>query len=145
MDMYRLPVGQDAPRIVNAVIEIPGNTRNKVEYDPELGVFCIDRVLYSPVRYPGDYGFIPGTLSPDGDALDVLVLVTEPTFTGCVMSVRPIGMLEMTDEAGTDEKILAVPENDPRYQEIHDLGDLPHHIAKEIEYFFNIYNSSLDK
>jgi inorganic pyrophosphatase len=81
MDMYRLPVGQDAPRIANAVIEIPGNTRNKVEYDPELGVFCIDRVLYSPVRYPGDYGFIPGTLSPDGDALDVLV--TEPTFTGC--------------------------------------------------------------
>lgn len=139
MDLYHLPTGAGAPQIINAVIEIPKDTRNKVEYDHDLGVFRVDRVLHSPVRYPGDYGFIPSTLSPDGDALDVLVLVTEPTFTGCLMSVRPIGMLEMSDEAGGDEKVLAVPENDPRFGEIRDLPDLPQHLLKEVEYFFDIY------
>jgi inorganic pyrophosphatase len=139
MNFYTLPLGEKAPEIIDAVIEIPKDTRNKVEYDPRLGVFRVDRVLYSPVRYPGDYGFIPSTLSPDGDALDVLVLVTEPTFTGCVMSVRPIGLLEMKDEAGGDEKVLAVPESDPRFHEIRDLTNLPKHLLNEVEYFFNIY------
>jgi inorganic pyrophosphatase len=137
--MYDLPIGQRAPEVIDAVIEIPMNSRNKIEYDHEFEVFHIDRVLYSPVRYPGDYGFIPSTLSEDGDALDVLVLVTEPTFTGCVITVRPIGMLAMTDEAGSDEKILAVPERDPRFLEMHDLPDLPQHLLREAEYFFDIY------
>lgn len=139
MSMYDLPIGEHAPEIIDAVIEIPKDTRNKIEYDHELGVFRIDRVLHSPVRYPGDYGFIPSTLSPDGDALDVLVLVTEPTFTGCVFTVRPIGLLEMTDEAGSDEKVLAVPEQDPRFLEVRDLSDLPQHLLREAEYFFDIY------
>jgi inorganic pyrophosphatase len=139
VNMYDLPIGKRAPQIVDAVIEIPKDTRNKIEYDHELGVFRVDRVLHSPVRYPGDYGFIPSTLSPDGDALDVLVLVTEPTFTGCVVTVRPIGLLEMTDEAGSDEKVLAVPEQDPRFLEVHDLADLPQHLLREAEYFFDIY------
>jgi len=139
VNMYELPVGEYAPEIIDAVIEIPKDTRNKIEYDHELGVFRIDRVLYSPVRYPGDYGFIPSTLSPDGDALDVLVLVTEPTFTGCLFTVRPIGLLEMTDEAGSDEKVLAVPDRDPRFLEVRDLADLPQHLLREAEYFFDIY------
>jgi inorganic pyrophosphatase len=137
--MLDLPLGDRVPMVVDAVIEIPRNSRNKVEYDHEVGVFRVDRVLYTPVRYPGDYGFIPSTLSPDGDALDILVLVTEPTFTGCVIQVRPIGLLEMTDEAGGDEKILAVPETDPRFEEIHDLPDLPQHLLREAHHFFEIY------
>jgi inorganic pyrophosphatase len=137
--MLDLPPGSRVPYIVDAVVEIPKNTRNKVEYDHEQEVFRVDRVLYAPVRYPGDYGFIPSTLSPDGDALDVLVLVTDPTFTGCVIEVRPIGLLEMTDEAGGDEKVLAVPQTDPRFEEILDLPDLPQHLLREAHYFFDIY------
>jgi hypothetical protein len=109
MDFYEMPPGNEAPEIVNVIVEIPKGTRNKIEYDPTDRVFRLDRVLYSPVYYPGDYGFIPGTLSKDGDALDVLVLVTDPTFTGCVLQARPIGVLEMRDEKGFDEKILTVP------------------------------------
>ncbi len=139
MTLYDLPVGDGAPDVVTVVVEIPKGTRNKIEFDPARGVFRLDRVLYSPMLYPGDYGFIPGTLSPDGDALDVLVLVTDPTFTGCVLTARPVGVLEMRDEAGVDEKVLAVPDRDPRFAETHDLGDIPQHSLKEIEYFFDVY------
>lgn len=139
MDYYALPPGSRLPEAVTVVVEIPKGTRNKVEYDPKLMVFRIDRVLYSPIHYPGDYGFIPGTKSPDGDALDALVLVTEPTFTSCVMTARPVGVLEMRDEAGIDEKVLAVPDRDPRFDEAHDLEDLPGHLVKEVEYFFRVY------
>lgn len=139
MRFYDLPIGSEAPDVVNAVVEIPKGSRNKVEYDPDLDVFRVDRVLYSPIHYPGDYGFIPGTLSPDGDALDILVLVTESTFTGCVLAARPIGVLEMKDEAGTDEKIFAVPDQDPRFAEMMNLSDLPAHLLKEVEYFFEVY------
>lgn len=139
MSLYDLAPGDSAPDVVNVVVEIPKGTRNKIEFDPTDAVFRLDRVLYSPVHYPGDYGFIPGTLSPDGDALDVLVLVTDPTFTGCVLSARPIGVLEMRDEAGVDEKVLAVPERDPRFRELRNLSDLPGHLLKEIEYFFEVY------
>lgn len=139
MNYYTLPTGEGAPQVVNVVVEVPAGTRNKVEYDPALQVFRVDRVLYSPIHYPGDYGFLPSTLSPDGDALDVLVLVTDPTFTGCVLSARPIGLLDMRDEAGADEKVLAVPETDPRFEEIEDLPDLPQHLVKEVQYFFEVY------
>jgi inorganic pyrophosphatase len=125
MDFYEMPPGTEVPEVVNVIVEIPKGTRNKIEYDPTDRVFRLDRVLYSPVYYPGDYGFIPGTLSKDGDALDVLVLVTDPTFTGCVLQARPIGVLEMRDEKGFDEKILAVPAHDPRFDEISDLSNLP--------------------
>lgn len=139
MSLYDLPVGDDAPATVNVVVEIPKGTKNKIEFDPEFGIFRLDRVLHSPLSYPGDYGFIPSTLSPDGDALDALTLVTDATFTGCVLRVRPIGALVMRDEAGKDEKILAVPTEDPRFEELRDTSDLPAHLLKEAEYFFNVY------
>ena len=93
-----LPVGPKSPEVINVVIEIPQEGQNKYEYDKELHVFRLDRNLYSPVHYPGDYGFIPSTLGDDGDPLDVLVLVDSPSFSGCVMEVRPIGLLEMMDQ-----------------------------------------------
>jgi inorganic pyrophosphatase len=136
--MYDLPIGERAPEIIDAVIEIPKDSQSKIEYDGGPGAFRVDRVLHSPVRYPGDYGFIPSTLSPEGDALDGLVLVTESTFAGCVSDVRPIGLLEMTDETGTDEKMLAVPEQDPRFLEVHDLSDLPQRLLREAEHFLDI-------
>lgn len=141
MSLADIPAGAEAPRIVHVVVEIPKGSRNKVEYDAGLGAFRLDRVLYSPIHYPGDYGFIPSTLSADGDALDILVLVSEPTFTGCVLSARPIGMLRMTDEKGSDEKILAVPHKDPRYTEVVGLSDLGSHLVREIEHFFEVYKA----
>ncbi|MGI6208586.1 MAG: inorganic diphosphatase [Anaerolineae bacterium] len=139
INLYHLSAGDRVPDIVNVVIEIPAGTRNKVEYDPVYGVFRVDRVLHTPMHYPGDYGFIPGTLSPDGDPLDALVLVTEATFTGCVLSSRPIGILEMIDEDRRDQKILAVPEADPRFDEVVSLDGLGHHLLREVEFFFSVY------
>lgn len=124
---------------VEAVIEIPRGSRNKYEFDHERGVYRLDRVLYSSVHYPTDYGFIPGTLSLDGDPLDVLVVVDEATFTGCHMRARPIGTLIMVDEKGEDEKILAVPCDDPRFNQTHKLGDLASHWPLEIAAFFRTY------
>ncbi|WIG57956.1 MAG: Inorganic pyrophosphatase [Ktedonobacterales bacterium] len=124
---------------VEVVIEIPRGSRNKYEYDHERGVFRLDRVLYSSVHYPTDYGFVPGTLSGDGDPLDVLVIVEEPTFTGCHVRVRPVGTLTMVDEKGEDEKILAVPVGDPRFTGIRTLSDLQEHWPQEISAFFRTY------
>ncbi len=124
---------------IDAVVEIPRGSRNKYEYDHGEGVFRLDRVLYSSVHYPTDYGFIPGTLAADGDPLDVMIIVEEPTFPGCRVRVRPVGVLIMADEKGRDEKILAIPEADPRFADIRDLSDLPHHWLREIENFFTIY------
>jgi inorganic pyrophosphatase len=134
-----LPVGKNAPELVNAVIEIPLEGINKYEYDKELHVFRLDRNLFSPVHYPGDYGFIPSTLGDDGDPLDVLVLVDTPSFPGCVLTVRPIGALEMTDQGEGDEKILAVGEGNPRYNDVKNYTDVYPHILKEITHFFSIY------
>ena len=138
-DYLALPIGDVAPDEVNAVIEIPRGQTNKYEYDEQLHVFRLDRNLYSPVHYPGDYGFIPSTLSDDGDPLDVLVLVDAPSFTGCVMTVRPIGMLRMTDQGREDEKILAVGMNNPIYKDVRDYAGLYPHVLLEIEHFFTIY------
>ncbi len=138
-NLYHIPIGDRAPSVVSMVVEIPKGTRNKVEYDPRYGVFRLDRVLYSAVYYPGDYGFIPQTLSEDGDALDILVFTTDPTFVGCVVMAQPIAVLVMSDEKGQDEKILAVPSHDPRFQEVNELHDMPHHHVREIEHFFAIY------
>lgn len=124
---------------VEATIEIPRGSRNKYEYDHERGIFRLDRVLYSSVHYPTDYGFLAGTLSGDGDPLDVLVVVDEPTFPGCHMRVRPIAALTMSDEKGLDEKILAVPLDDPRYNTIMHLPDLQGHWPREIAAFFRTY------
>jgi len=134
-----LPVGDAAPDEVNAVIEIPRGQTNKYEYDKKLNVFRLDRNLYSPVHYPGDYGFIPSTLSDDDDPLDVLVLVDAPSFTGCLMTVRPVGMLRMVDQGREDEKILAVGTSNPIFKDVHDYSELYPHLLREIEHFFSIY------
>ena len=124
---------------VDAIVEIPRGSRNKYEFDPASESIRLDRVLFSSVHYPGDYGFIVGTKCGDGDPLDVLILVEEPTFPGCRVRVRPIGVLHMRDEGGDDEKILAVPDGDPRFAEVNDLNDLPHHWLAEVKNFFATY------
>ena len=134
-----LPVGPKSPALVNAVIEIPLEGISKYEYDKDLHVFRLDRNLFSPVHYPGDYGFIPSTLGDDGDPLDVLVLVDTPSFSGCVQEVRPIGVLEMIDQGQGDEKILCVGKGNPRYNDVHEYSDIYPHILKEITHFFSIY------
>ncbi len=122
-----------------ALVEIPKGCRNKYEYDDKLGRFVLDRVLYSPMHYPTDYGMILDTLHTDGDPLDVMVVVNEPTFPGCVVPVRPVGVLIMRDEKGEDEKVLAVPVGDPRFKDVNTLEDLPAHLLREIEHFFKVY------
>jgi inorganic pyrophosphatase len=139
MNYLHLPIGEKAPELVNAVIEIPAGGVNKYEYDKKLGVFRLDRTLYSPVHYPGDYGFVPSTLAADNDPLDIVVLVDQPTFTGCLVEVRPIGLLEMLDQGVKDEKVLAVSSNDPRYKHVCDYSDVEPHVLREIAHFFEIY------
>ncbi len=134
-----LPVGAKAPELVNAVIEIPLEGISKYEYDKTLHVFRLDRNLFSPVHYPGDYGFIPSTLGDDGDPLDVLVLVDTPSFPGCLQEVRPIGVLDMIDQGQGDEKIIAVGEGNPRYNDVNNYSDIYPHILLEIKHFFSIY------
>ena len=124
---------------IEAIVEIPRGSRNKYEIDHDSGIVRLDRVLYSSVHYPTDYGFIPNTKSADGDPLDVMVLVEEPTFPGCRIMIRPIGVLLMKDEKGTDEKILGVPLADPRFDGIEDIEQVQKHWLIEIENFFRTY------
>lgn len=131
--------------LIEVVVEIPRGSRNKYEMDKERGVLVLDRVLYSSVHYPTDYGFVSGTLALDGDALDALLVVDEPTFPGCHVMARAIGVLDMRDEKGPDQKILAVPVGDPRFTDIHDLGDIGEHWLREIENFFQTYKALEDK
>src|SRR5919202_5850182 len=133
------------PGLIEVVVEIPRGSRNKYELDKDHGVLRLDRVLYSSVHYPTDYGFIVGTLALDGDALDALVVIDEPTFPGCHIIARPIGVLDMTDEKGPDQKILAVAIGDPRFATIRDLHDLGQHWLREIENFFQMYKALEDK
>jgi inorganic pyrophosphatase len=137
--LHDLTAGPEPPERIHAYIEIPRGERNKYEIDKETGVLRFDRLLYSAVHYPGDYGFIPRTLAQDGDALDVLVLITAPTFPGCLMEVRPLGMFQMRDEKGVDEKILSVPVSDPFMDGYHDLDQIPPHTLREIDHFFAVY------
>jgi len=139
--MVELEPGPSPPDEVYVYIEVPQGSQNKYEYNHDLGVIMLDRVLYSPVHYPADYGHIPSTHCEDGDPLDVLVLVTEPTFPGCVITARPIGVMEMEDEKGLDDKVLAVPKDDPRFAQVKDLKDVPPHILKEIAHFFEVYKA----
>lgn len=123
----------------DVLIEIPKGSRNKYEYDFDLKKVRYDRMIFSSMMYPADYGFIPETLALDGDPLDVLVLVTEPTFPGCVMEVKPIGVFHMADEKGPDEKVICVPVSDPVWNRLNDLDDVNGHLIKEIEHFFRVY------
>lgn len=139
MKLYDLDPGPEIPELVRMIVEIPKNSANKYEYDGQLGIFRLDRALYSPMHYPGDYGFIPGTLADDGDPMDVLALVQEPSFTGCLIEVRPVGILNMVDQQEHDQKILAVPNRNPRYDQIHTMDQIFPHVRREIEHFFTIY------
>lgn len=121
------------------MIEIPKGSRNKYEYDHARHTIKFDRMLFSAMHYPSDYGFITETLAEDGDPLDALVLVWEPTFPGCVMDVRPVGVFKMRDEKGPDAKILCIPLGDPLWNHIQSLDDVPPHLLKEIEHFFKVY------
>jgi len=127
------------------MIEIPKGSRNKYEYDKEKKGLKFDRMLFSAVHYPSDYGFIQETLAMDGDALDALVLVWEPTFPGCIIDAKPVGLFKMWDEKGPDEKILCVPIYDPLWNHIESISDVPPHLLKEIEHFFSIYKELEEK
>lgn len=137
--LYDLDPGPETPELVRMIVEIPKGSANKVEYDGKLGLFRLDRTLYSPMHYPGDYGFIPGTLAEDGDPLDVLALVGEPSFTSCLIEVRPVGLLHMVDRDEQDQKVIAVPTRNPRYDQIHTMDQVFPHVRRELEHFFSIY------
>jgi inorganic pyrophosphatase len=134
-----LPPGPQPPEIVYTIVEIPRGSRNKYEYHEAMGIIKMDRLLYSSLHYPGDYGLIPQTLADDGDPLDTLIMVTEPTFPGCVVEVRPLGLFRMLDRGQADDKVLAVPASDPLYNEYRDLDDVPPHFLKEVAHFFTVY------
>jgi inorganic pyrophosphatase len=127
------------PDSLHCIVEIPKGSRNKYEWDEELGAIKLDRFLFSSVVYPTDYGFIPETLSSDGDPVDVMVTVSEPTFPGCVILVKPIALFKMRDEKGEDEKVLCVPVSDPNWNTLERLEDLSAPLRAEIEHFFSIY------
>ena len=133
----------DEPTLT-AVIEIPGGSRNKYELHPDSGNIFLDRMLFTATRYPADYGFIDGTLGGDGDALDALVFVGEPTFPGCHIEVRAVGMFVMRDEKGVDEKVLCVPLRDPAWSHVQELSDLRQTLLAEIEHFFSVYKDLED-
>jgi inorganic pyrophosphatase len=136
---HELPPGPDWPRVIYVVVEIPKKSRNKYEYDEEGGFVKLDRVLFSSLHYPGDYGFIPQTLHADGDPLDVLVITNEPTFAGCVIEARPLGVFRLVDRGKLDDKILAVPHTDPLFSEYRTLDDVPPHFKDEMAHFFSVY------
>jgi inorganic pyrophosphatase len=123
---------------IEVVVEIPKGTRNKYEAD-ESGTIWLDRMLFTATRYPEDYGYVPETLAEDGDPMDALVIVEEPTFPGCHIHARPVGMFLMRDEKGADAKLLCVPASDPRWADVDELADLPEFELREIAHFFEIY------
>ncbi|HEY5474145.1 MAG TPA: inorganic diphosphatase [Candidatus Anoxymicrobiaceae bacterium] len=132
-------IGDDFPEIVEVLVEVPKGSRNKYEWDPDSERIKLDRVLYSSVHYPADYGFIRDTMAEDGDEVDILVLIEEPTFSGCIIYARPVGMLQMRDEKGPDNKVLGVPIHDPRWRHVDDIHEIPPHLLNEIENFFLTY------
>jgi inorganic pyrophosphatase len=142
MNIDLIPVGDDPPNSVNVIIEVPvGGEPVKYEFDKKSGAIFVDRILHTPMRYPANYGFIPHTLSDDGDPLDCLVVARSPFVPGCVVRARPIAVLILEDEAGGDEKILAVPDKStfPYYENIAEADDLPAIVKQQIEHFFTHY------
>jgi inorganic pyrophosphatase len=131
--------------VIDMIVEIPKGSRNKYEMDKELGRIRLDRTLFTATRYPADYGFIPETLAEDDDPLDAMALVSEPTFPGCVIAIRPIGLFLMEDQGKVDHKILGVPIGDPVWREAGSLDDVPAHILRELEHFFDVYKALEDK
>jgi inorganic pyrophosphatase len=141
-----LPVGPvspegEPPALAYAVVETPAGSSNKYEYDPDLGVFTLDRVLANSVHFPGDYGFIPSTIAEDGEPLDVLLIATGPSFPGMLVLVRPVGVAEVIDAGVNDAKVIAVAVGEPRHAAVRDVADVGPHRIREIEHFFAIYKS----
>lgn len=145
MSLLTYPIGRGAPAEVNGIVEIPKGSSNKYEFDLQHEVFVLDRVLYSPLYYPCDYGWVAGTLSEDGDPLDILILGSHPTFPGCIIESRPIGALAMSDEHGKDYKVLSVASRDPRFQDVKKLEDAGAHLLRELEHFFRVYKDLEEK
>jgi inorganic pyrophosphatase len=142
---HDLTPGLEAPNVINVIVEIPKGSMNKYEYDKDNNVIKLDRVLFSPLHYPGDYGLIPRTLGDDGDPLDALVLVTNPTHPGVLIESRPIGLLRMNDSGLIDDKILCVPKNDPRYNSLKNIDDIEPHTLREMAHFFKVYKDLENK
>lgn len=136
---HKLPPGPDVPKVVYCIVEIPKGSRNKYEYSKKAGVVKLDRVIYSSMHYPSDYGLIPQTWAEDGDPMDIMVMVTEPTFAGCVIEARPIAIFHMLDRGDPDDKILAVPSTDPLFDDYQDITDVPKHFLNEVAHFFQTY------
>ena len=141
MSLHMIGPGKQSPDIVNAVVEIPYGSRIKYEIDHVTSLVKVDRVLYSPIHYPAEYGFIPRTLAPDGDPCDILVLIAGATYPGVVIEARPIGLLRMVDDQGQDDKVLSVAASDPNYMHVNTLADLPPHTLRELEHFFLTYKN----
>lgn len=141
MDISKVSVGKNAPHDINVVVEVPLNSGIKYELDKDSGAIEVDRILHTPMHYPCNYGFIPCTLSDDGDPADVLVAGHQPILPGAIVRCRPVGVLIMEDEAGQDEKILAIPVTklDPTYAEIEEYTDLPKNLIDQIGHFFEHY------
>jgi inorganic pyrophosphatase len=137
--------GKNIPNEFTVYIEVPAGSRNKYELDKETGLIKLDRVLYSPVHYPGDYGFIPQTYWEDGDPVDVIVLSHHPVVPGCLMDVRPIGVLKMIDSGEEDDKVICVPLEDPKFNEVKSLKNISDHQKKEIIHFFEVYKELQNK
>ena len=136
INLETLPIGEDAPELVNVVVEVPVGSRNKYEYEPELGIIMRDRVLPGNIRFPADYGFVPSTESADGEPLDIMVAAHDAVFPGCVVKARVIGALEMTEDGEPEYNIFALPNDDPRFDDIKSLEDMPEQNLREIEQFF---------
>ncbi len=148
MSLLDITIGKSSPEVVNVVVEIPKGSHNKYEFDDKTGVFKLDRVLYPPLSYPADYGFIPQTLSRDGDHLDVVILGDEPLVSGSIVEARPIGLLKMTDSGKEDFKILGVQDDNPNYKNIKDIKDVETEdgkILEEIADFFRVYKKPEEK
>jgi inorganic pyrophosphatase len=138
---HEVSCGEDIPNIINVIVEIPRGSKNKYEIDKETGLIKLDRAMKSAQDYPFDYGFVPQSLWEDGDALDVILLTTYPLSTGILVEARPVAVMRMIDGGEGDDKIIAVPKNDPRWEEVQDLADINKHTIKEIQHFLETYKS----
>jgi inorganic pyrophosphatase len=142
---HEIAFGEKAPESINTIIEIPRGSKNKYEIDKETGLIALDRAMHTAQDYPFDYGFMPRSLWDDGDALDVIVLTTYPLASGILARVRPVALMNMVDSGDPDDKVIAVPVDDPRWSEVQDLADINKHTIKEIEHFFLTYKKIQNK
>lgn len=142
---HDVSLGDNAPKEINVIVEIPKGSKNKYEIDKETGLIALDRALHTAQDYPFDYGFVPQTLWDDNDALDVVLLTTYPLFPGILVNARPVAIMHMTDSGEGDDKVIAVPVGDPRWADVNDLNDINKHTLKEMEHFFTTYKKIQNK